>query len=538
MPAKSPLSTVPQRRELYFFSLFRTLEAAILALIAFLPASQATGSLDWPNLLRTATTLYALASVALLWLSRDEQLPVRRLAAVGLVVDLLVAAVALACFNGSQSGIAMFMVFNVAAGALILTPYASFGFALAAAAVVLGDYVFHQLFGNPASRPVAEATMFAITFLATGLLGQLLRKQMSESHALAERRGEELANLSELNELIIRRMRTGVLVVDGSHHIRLSNEAAWALLGNPSPDRRELSDVAPVLHESLWRWRQGRGEVPKALTFAEGLPEVLPRYVSLSLTDKLFLVFLDDSRVYSGRAEELTLSTLGRLAASIAHEIRNPLAAISYSAQLLEESEGLPEADRRLLEIIHSQCQRMNGIVQNILGLARRERSQPESLDLAQFARRFVEEYRTNHPLETDVLTAGGNGRPVLAMVDPQHLHQVVTVLVHNALTYGREPGQPAQVKVLAGSHGTDGAPVIDVIDRGPGIPPAVAEHIFSPFYTTSDHGTGLGLYIARQLCEANQAVLSYQPVPGGGSCFRITLPALQTLTTPRTLPA
>ena len=184
--------------------------------------------------------------------------------------------------------------------------------------------------------------MFSVTYLGTALLCQQLRRQISASEALASKRGEELANLSELNELVIRRMRTGVLVVDGSHRIRLSNEAAWALIGRATDQSRDLMEVSPALQKSLWEWRQGRSEAPAAITFAEGGAEVLPRFVSLSLTDKLFLIFLDDSRIYSGRAEELTLFTLGRLSASIAHEIRNPLAAISYSAQLLDESDRSP----------------------------------------------------------------------------------------------------------------------------------------------------------------------------------------------------
>jgi two-component system sensor histidine kinase PilS (NtrC family) len=256
----------------------------------------------------------------------------------------------------------------------------------------------------------------------------------------------------------------------------------------------------------------------------------LPRFVSLSQTDKLFLIFLDDSRIYSGRAEELTLFTLGRLSASIAHEIRNPLAAISYSAQLLDDSEALPETDRRLLEIIHSQITRMNGIVQNILGLARQERSQTESVELVNFCRTFVQDYRESHPLETDVLQAVEPGHRMVALVDPQHLHQVLTILVHNALTYGRTPGHPAQVTVALRREEHTGAPIVEVIDRGPGIPARVVQQIFTAFFTTSDHGTGLGLYIARQLCEANQSVLSYESVPAGGSCFRILLPAAHSL--------
>jgi two-component system sensor histidine kinase PilS (NtrC family) len=396
--------------------------------------------------------------------------------------------------------------------------------------MLIGEYFYNRLLADGSARTAAEATMFSITYLGTALLCQQLRRQMSASEALASRRGEELASLSELNELVIRRMRTGVLVVDGSHRIRLSNEAAWALLGSGTHHRRDLMQVSEALHHSLWTWRSGRGVAPKAVTFFEGGPEVLPRFVALSLTDKLFLIFLDDSRIYSGRAEELTLFTLGRLSASIAHEIRNPLAAISYSAQLLDESSGLPDTDRRLLEIIHSQCTRMNGIVQNILGLARQERSQTESVELVAFARSFVQEYRESHPLETDVLISVNEGSRVIAMVDPQHLHQVLTVLVHNALTYGRTPGQPAQVTIAVRREEQHGAPLVEVIDRGPGIPARVVDQIFTAFFSTGDHGTGLGLYIARQLCEANQSQLLYEPVPGGGSCFRVVLPAHQVL--------
>jgi two-component system sensor histidine kinase PilS (NtrC family) len=520
-----------QLREGYVFALYRMLDAGLLGLVAFAPPGVLPGEMIQPDIARAGAVLYVAAALWLLYASRRSHMRLRRQTAIGLCVDLAAVAVALGVQNGLEGGIFLMLLFNIGAGALILTAQSSMGFAVLAAALVMSDFVGSRLLltGGP-ERPLAEAVMFSVTYLAAAVLFHLLGRQMNESQALAEKRGLELANLAEINELVIRRMRTGVLVVDGSHRIRLANEAAWALLGNPSPNRRDLSDVAPALHHSLWQWRQGKGEVPKAMTLAEDGVEVLPRFVALSLTDTVLLIFLEDSRIYSSRAEELTLATLGRLSASIAHEIRNPLAAISYSAQLLEESQGLPDTDRRLLEIIHSQCQRMNGIVQNILGLARRERSQAESIELTTFTRRFVDEYRTNHPLESDVLQAVNTGRPVVAMVDPQHLHQVMTVLTQNALTYGRDPGQPAQVTVAVRTDGPHGPPLVEIIDRGPGIPPKVAEQVFAPFFTTSEHGTGLGLYIARQLCEANQCTLAFEPVPGGGSCFRITLPGAQSL--------
>ena len=522
-PRRTPAPS-PQRRELYFFTLYRTLEAALLALVAFSPVGSFLLGIREPSLLQAGVVLYAVSAVVLLVASYRSGMSAKRQAAIGLSLDILAAAGTLATTTGAQGGIALLLLFNVGAGALILPQRAGLAFATAAALVMLGDSLLVRTFDPDNARPLAESVMFAVTYLATAVLCELLSRQVTESQALAEQRGEELANQAEINELVIRRMRTGILVVDGEHGVKVCNEAAWALLGKPSPDRRQLGDIAQPLHRSLLQWRQGRGEIPKAMTLADGAPEVLPRFVSLSLTDNLFLIFLDDSRIYSDRAEELTLATLGRLSASIAHEIRNPLAAISYSVQLLEEATQLEDADRRLLEIIHTQCQRMNGIVQDILGLARRERSQPETIDIGQFARRFVDEYRSSHPLETDILQAISE-RSTLAMADPRHLHQVLTILVQNALTYGRMPGEPAKVTVSVRSAPLGSPPELDVIDRGPGIPAPVAAQIFTPFYTTSEHGTGLGLYIAQQLCEANQCTLTYQPVPGGGSCFRIVLP-------------
>jgi two-component system sensor histidine kinase PilS (NtrC family) len=223
----------------------------------------------------------------------------------------------------------------------------------------------------------------------------------------------------------------------------------------------------------------------------------------------------------------MTLATLGRFSASVAHEIRNQLAAISYSTQLLQESSQIDAADGRLLEIIHQQCMRTNGIVESVLGLARRERAIPEHVDLLQFTRRFVEDYQQMLPPEAGTLQATGSPSAA-ALVDPRHLQQVLTVLVANALHYGRLPGDPARVTLRVQASAT--APQIDVVDRGPGIPDAVASQLFRPFYTTSEHGTGLGLYIARELCLANGANLEYVAVPGGGSCFRLTLPGPHAL--------
>ena len=373
--------------------------------------------------------------------------------------------------------------------------------------------------------------MFAVSYLAIATLTSVVGRQMRASQALAEERGSQVANMAEVSELIIRRMRTGVLLVEGNGEIRLANEAAMLQLGNSGEGRRTLATAAPELARRLQRWQHDGDGEPSPLQLSPDLPEFLPRFTRLLAGSDQVLVFLDDASLASRRAESLTLATLGRFSASLAHEIRNPLAAISYATQLLEESRDIPEADRRLLEIIYQQTHRMNGIVENVLGLARREAARPEHVDLGEFVRAFVAEYQESHPLDNDQLEAHLPRTTVAAMVDRRQLQQVVTVLVHNALVYGRLPGEPARIGVHARLD-DGGAPLLDVTDRGPGIPDRVAAQLFRPFFTTSGHGTGLGLYIARELCQANQASLDYVPVPAGGACFRIRLAGARAIAT------
>ncbi|HPO25819.1 MAG TPA: PAS domain-containing protein, partial [Arenimonas sp.] len=247
-----------KRREIYFFSLYRILEAGLFALVAFSPVGMLLAKQEYPWLAKSGAVIYLMVAGLFMWASTRSTMRVRRQIAIGLLFDLCAAGAALFAFQGLDSGVCLLLIFNIAAAGLMLTLRASIGFALVATILVLGNYIANRIWDIDSANTAAEAVMYSVTYLAAALLFQLLSREMSESQALAEKRGEELANLSEINELVIRRMRTGILVVDGGHRIRLANEAAWALLGNPSPDRRALNEVAPQLHESLWKWRRSR----------------------------------------------------------------------------------------------------------------------------------------------------------------------------------------------------------------------------------------------------------------------------------------
>lgn len=511
--------------ELRLLNLYRILEAALLVLALFGPVA---GMLEAPRHdLFGSSVAIAYVFIAVLLFAFGRHGDLRNIALAGIATDLFFGILAMHAFPAAGTGIALMLMFNVGAAALLLPPRLGIGAAIVAVGLLVGEYLWSELLDGGSSRSRVEPVMFSIGYLALATVMSVLGRQMRNSYELAERRGNEAAHLAEVNELIIRRLRTGVLLVDGQGRLRLANEAATALLGEvgdgAEQGHRDLSVAMPELGRRLAQWRSDGLSDDTPLQLSSDQAEIVPRFTRLLAGSDQALIFLDDTSLLAQRAESITLATLGRFSASLAHEIRNPLAAISYAVQLLEESEDIRSGDRRLLEIMRQQGTRMNGIVENVLGMARREPAKPERLELIGFTRHFVDDYLTIHPIEHDTLLAKGTQTRVTALVDPRQLHQVLTVLVHNALIYGRMPGEPARVSmhVQTDAHGV---PVIDVMDRGPGIPEGVTGRLFRPFFTTSPHGTGLGLYIARELCRANQATLDYLRLPAGGGCFRIRL--------------
>lgn len=333
--------------------------------------------------------------------------------------------------------------------------------------------------------------------------------------------GLDLASLAQLNEAIIQHLDAGVVVLDDSLRIRMMNDAAWSLLGRPD-HKSNLLDVSADLADELSRWRANRNYTPTAVKISDG-KEVIPRFTPLGASGtRGVLLLLEDTALLKQQAQHIKLHALGRLTASIAHEIRNPLGAISHASQLLQESDQLDQADRRLSTIIHEQAKRMNAIIENVMQLGRRDKAVPERLCLREWLDEFVEEFARNHKIAPSKIQINIQSDDIVVSMDPSHLHQVLYNLCQNALTHGDPISDKVSVQ-LRGGHlaGTQEA-YLDVIDSGPGIDEEMINQIFEPFFTTDSKGTGLGLYIAQELCEVNQAKIDYIARAEGGSCFRI----------------
>lgn len=443
--------------------------------------------------------------------SFDVQVPLH------IAVDLLAITLLMHASGGVRSGLGMLLIVSVAGGSLLIEGRTARLFAALAALAVLLQQGWSWLHDGPPTD-YTHAGLLGAAFFATAVLGYSLARRLRESEALAERRGLDLAEMARLTQYVIQRMQTGILVVDERFAVRLGNESALRLLDIPQPATGlPLTALCPPLEEQLRQWWAGEREHTAALLSHTGTAEVMPRFSRLGDDRRAgTLIFLEDMSAIAQQAQQLKLASLGRLTAGIAHEVRNPLGAISHAAQLLAESPHADTGDRRLTEIIRDHSKRVNAIIENVMQLSRGQQAAPETLALRPWLERFASEFTAVERLSTGQLRIAIEPADLCTQFDPGQLYQVLWNLCQNGLHHG------GSRLLLRAESDADGRPWLEVIDDGPGVDQDTAPQIFEPFFTTSPLGTGLGLYIARELCLANQARIS--AVHGqGGACFRIT---------------
>jgi two-component system sensor histidine kinase PilS (NtrC family) len=437
-------------------------------------------------------------------------------------VDILAIVLLIHASGGVGSGLATLLVLPVGATAAIVRPRLALVAASAVSLALLFETALTALAGmNPEflTAGLTGASLFAITLLAIPLASRL-----RESEALVRQRDVDLASLNELNRYIVQHLRESILVVDAGHRIRLINETASRLLTlGPVNAGAALGDVSPRLLALLEAWRHkdhDRRDATGELVSVDGGTVIRPHFVELNERGPgSVLVFLEDTSLIAQRIQQSKLASLGRLSASIAHEIRNPVGAMSHAGQLLGESPALGPDDRHLTEIIRKNATRVSEIIENVLQLSRRDTTRQQRIDLGEWLPAFLAEYRATRQLGPGQFALANPPPGLEVQFDPTHLHQVLWNLCDNAREHGAG-AEPAAVR-LGRVPATD-RPFLEVSDHGPGIDPSDSERIFEPFFTTGAAGTGLGLFISRELCQTNGAVLSYEARAGGGSTLRI----------------
>jgi two-component system sensor histidine kinase PilS (NtrC family) len=425
--------------------------------------------------------------------------------------------------GGIASGVGMLLVISVANGSMIAGGRTPGLFAAMASIAILAEQLYTELTHLSPQPNYPLAGMLGMTLFATAILTHVLARRARESEALARQRSVDLANMAQLTDYIIQHMQTGVMVVDPDKRVRLMNNSAARLLGaTPGAENEPLQQYCPQLLQQLQDWEEHPGNASRPMQPNDSSLELLPQFMSIGQQRRDgTLIFLEDAETTTRRAQQLKLASLGRLTASIAHEIRNPLGAISHAAALLAESPELDPSDLRLNEIVREQSQRINTIVENVLQLGRRDRTQFEEFDLKVWLGRFIVELEQVCPDASGAVSVRIDGEQMRIYFDPSHLHQILTNLCQNGLHHAAPDGDPIKLQLHAGQS-SDELGFLDIIDTGPGISEEHRAHIFEPFFTTESNGTGLGLYLARELAVCNQAQLRYEPTENGQSRFRL----------------
>jgi two-component system sensor histidine kinase PilS (NtrC family) len=522
-PAESPW------RVLSLLNVFRLLLPMLLLVVFFFDSPSTTVGSVHSGLFIGVTVAYFAFGLVCIQTIQSRTPPAEWQALVQLIVDSIMFAVLIHASGGISSGLATLLVLPTGGCAMILRRrFALLGTSIVTLAL-LSETMLSFIQGE-STRPdflitgITGASLFTITLLALPFAARL-----RESEALAQQREIDLANLNELNEFIVQHLRESILVVDEKGQVRLTNETASRLLnGGPIPAGTPLASVSPRLSYVLEAWRSqtsDRRDNVGEIVAADGGTVIRPHFVALSESGTgPVLIFLEDTSVIADRAQQSKLAALGRLSASIAHEIRNPVGAMSHASQLLRESPSLSDDDRHLTDIIEKNGVRVSHIIENVLQLSRRDATKQERFDVAQWLGGFVREYETTMQLtpgSVSIETDRNAGR-IEVHFDPSHLHQVLWNLCDNALRHGAAGSSTGRVDIRTGRIAATGRPFLEVGDRGHGVDPGQAERIFEPFFTTGTGGTGLGLFISRELCQTNGGLLLYEPRDGGGSIFRI----------------
>ncbi len=433
-----------------------------------------------------------------------------------LIADIVCLTLLMSASGGVSSGLANFLIFTLAFGGGLI--HGRVSTVLPAIAFILTMYDEFYLFFLDANtlRSFFQAGILGIVYFAANILFQTLSRQL-------RMRETEVRALEQINQRIIEQLRVGVVVATGNEQPRLINQSAEQMLQNPGEKLSPRDHLPEVLLKKLTEWKLNPTPEATRFTVFETGPELLATFSLLNAPSSVsnILVFIEDSTDVKKQAQQLKLASLGHLSANIAHEIRNPLGAISHAAQLLEESNDINKGDKRLSEIIQNHTVRMNGVIENVLQMSSRQNAEPRELALQEWIGVFLEEFSAGVADELVIETEFPPGQ-LLIEFDPLHLSQVLGNLYQNGLRYSAKYAGENKLKVICDTDPITDKVYLEVIDYGQGVDDDLIQNLFEPFHTTESTGTGLGLYLSKELCEANNARLSYSKADTGGSCFRI----------------
>ncbi len=454
--------------------------------------------------------VFSCVSALLTWLKKpniDINLPTQMLIDIAFIIAIMHAQ------QDQQLGVGVLLIITIASASLISHARLPLFYAAFATIGLLFEQTLSFITSNKVSESYTSSVMLSLSCFATAWLAYSLAKRAQQSETLAFERGTDVKNMAQINALITHEMPAGILVIDQAFKIKHHNIQAKALLDSDIDDMQNssLQEVSPEINAIMQDWVRETGQFDHAIKTNVIKINALSRELHLRFLpisearSQGCVIFIEDWSQMQTQAHQIKLAALGRLTANIAHEIRNPLSAISHANQLLQEEDNSP-SDQRMLQIIADNVERVDQIIKDVLELNRRDRTNQEPIDLGLFITDFHAQFCAVEkiPLICFTLISGSSNTPVL--FDRRHLNQILWNLCKNGWRHCKQIDGSLMLTVTVLQKSQEVR--IDISDDGDGIDADARAHLFEPFFTTEKTGTGLGLYIARELADANGAKL------------------------------
>ena len=504
---------------LRLFNVYRMLLAAVfLAAVMIFGDSLNFGSHNLAQF-KYVSGVYLLLAVAFQVLLEKNRGYFNIQLSMHVLADIVATVMLMNASDGFRSGLGVMLLISLAAAALVSRGALMLFYAALASIAILLEQSYWVLSFDRSEANFVQPGLLSIGYFATALITNQLARRVIRQERVMRQRSIDLSNQLRISQLVIQDMQDAVLVVDGNGLVRQHNPQVSQLLGWSAPELDQIENYSSELARALARWRESGCSSEETLLLPGSGKLVRARFVEAGAEGgSISLIFLEDLSRLQERAQQLKLAALGRLTANIAHEIRNPLSAISHASELLLEEERGTAPDR-LLHIIQDNSKRLDRMVNNVLELTRRDRVHPELIALGAFLPSFVDEFAQNErvPASAFALEVREGSEIVF---DRVQLQQVLWNLLRNAWRHSRQGDASVRVVVRRQANRVE----LHVIDDGEGVPTHLRQQLFEPFFTTYSSGTGLGLYIAREMCAANAAILEHvgPQVEPGGADFRI----------------
>lgn len=422
-----------------------------------------------------------------------------------IITDVLFCLGFLYLAGGFSTDLAVLLLLPIIVASIFF--YGAFAFFIAAISTIgmLANIIWFGLQNADQSQHFVPAGLLGLLFFTASFATQLIAKHIRKTEEIASLQQDLSNKLEQINQRIIQKMQTGIIVVDPNGTILLANDSAKQLLAQ---DNLLQQALPPAIGNALQQWLQQNQKLSPVIKLSQGSPMVHINfsYVQPTLPNSDIILFIQDQSLLTQQAQRIKLASLGRLSANIAHEIRNPLSAINHASQLLAEDTSIEPSNKRLLDIVLNHTSRINNIINNVQSISVRQTADITRVDMHKALQSAIEQVQQSK-LETIDYQLNQQCSKVQVPFDEGQLLQVLTILIDNAITH-RQEASKTQIHFDCVMH--DDKVTLRIKDNNAVIPSEELDKIFEPFYTTSSKGTGLGLYICKELCEMNQAWLDY----------------------------